>query len=252
MDNKPLGRASLKSIFRNGSRPNESNFSSLIDSVINKVDDGISKNIKDGLIIAPESDESDRLVSFYEKINHETPSWSIELENGDSKGLSISETENDSTSKSRIFLEKDGNTGINTQTPRTDLEVDGILGMKNRVGTYKLATVPADGKWHDVITNLNGCQAFEIIAQVGKEKTGKYALAHAHAISTFGKSRSKIKMTQAHYGWCWNKISLRWKGSTFKYKLQIRTRSNYGNEQIKFSITNLWNNDILSLFEEQA
>ena len=52
MGEKPLNRDSLKSVFTNGSRPNENNFGSLIDSMVNKVDDGISKNLKDGLILS--------------------------------------------------------------------------------------------------------------------------------------------------------------------------------------------------------
>jgi len=90
------------------------------------------------------------------------------------------------------------------------------------------------------------------MAQVGKEKTGKYALLHAHALSTFGKSRNKIKTTQAHYGWWWNKLALRWTGTTYNYSLQLKTRSNYGADQeVKFYITKLWDNEIMGLFNQQ-
>jgi len=251
MSEKPLSRGSLKSLFSNGSRPNETNFGSLIDSMINKVDDGISKNLKDGLILSPEGTDSDRLISFYEKVQDELPEWGIDLSEEAPQGLGIVEPISDTEKNTRIFLKKGGNIGVDTNTPQTSLDVNGILGAKSRVGTYKLATIPADGKWHDIISDLNGCTAFEIVAQVGKEKTGKYALLFGHALSTFGKSRSKIKTTQAHYGWWWNKLALRWTGSTYDYKLQLRTRSNYGSDQeIKYYITKLWDNEIMSLFNQ--
>ena len=251
MSEKPLSRGSLKSLFSAGSRPNESNFGSLIDSTINKVDDGISKNLKDGLILSPEGNNSNRLISFYEKVQDEIPKWGMDLSEETPQGLGIVEPISETEKKTRLFFEKGGNIGIDTNTPQTSFEVNGILGSKSRVGTYKLDTIPADGNWHDVLSNLNGCTAFEIVAQVGKEKTGKYALLFGHALSTFGKSRSKIKTTQAHYGWWWNKLALRWTGSTYDYKLQLRTRSNYGSDQeIKYYITKLWDNEIMSLFNQ--
>lgn len=251
MSEKPLNRISLKSVFKDGSRPNANNFGSLIDSMINKVDDGISKNLKDGLILSPEGKVSDRLISFYERIQNDIPNWSIDLVKDDSPGLGVVESISEAESETRMFFAKGGNIGIETTQPNTTLDVNGILGMNSRVGKHKMATIPADGHWHNLLTELNGCCAFEIVAQVGKEKTGKYALLHAHALSTFGRSRSKIKTTQAHYGWWWNKLDLRWAGSTYNYSLQLKTKSNYGdNQEIKFHITKLWDNEIMSLFNQ--
>ncbi|MBD78257.1 MAG: hypothetical protein CL840_04990 [Crocinitomicaceae bacterium] len=250
MDDKPVNRESLKLVFKNGNRPNADNFASLIDSMVNKVDDGISKNLSDGLILSPEGGESDRLLSFYRKIRDSEAQWTFELLNEELQGLGIMQPMPNEKAKPRLFFNKNGNVGVNTTDPKTNFEVNGILGTDSRVGTAKLSTIPADGKWHTIIANLNGCSAFEIMAQVGKKKAGKYALLHAHALSTFGKSRSKIRKTQAHYGWWWNKLSLRWIGSTYDYALQLRTRSNYGkDQQIKFHITKLWDNDIMKLFD---
>ncbi len=251
MADKPLNRDSLKAFFQNGNRPTQENFESLINSMLNKVDDGISKNLKDGLILSPESSDSDNLISFYEKIQDDLPQWSIQLKNDEAQGLLFTQPTNGSTPSDVLFLEKGGNVGIHTNNPRTTLEVNGTLGVSTRIGTYKMGTVAANGTWQTILTDLNGCCAFEIMAQVGKEKTGKYALLHAHALSTFGKSKSKIASTQAHYGWWWNKIALRWVGSTYNYSLQIKTRSNYGSDQtIKFYISKLWDNDVMTLFNE--
>ena len=63
--------------------------------------------------------------------------------------------------------------GFLSQNPKTKLDVNGILGAKSRVGTYKMGKVPADGRWHDIIVELNGSHAFEVVAHVGKPKSGK-------------------------------------------------------------------------------
>lgn len=104
---------------------------------------------------------------------------------------------------------------------------------------------PADGKWHDIIKGLDSCTAYEIVAKVSKEKHGRHALIHAFAISTFGKSRNKIRTTQGYYGGFWNKMKLRYVGSTYNYKIQIRTGSNYGDDiYIKYYIRELWNDEM--------
>ncbi|MDO5968966.1 hypothetical protein Q4Q35_04025 [Flavivirga aquimarina] len=248
---KLLNRQSLKTLFRAGARPKESNFSSLIDSMINKIDDGISKTKEDGLILSPEGKESDKVLSVFESVEDELPQWSLTLNQEEDKGLSIVAPVTKTEVTDVIHFQKTGAIGIGTKTPKTTLEIDGVLGVDSRIGTYKLASVPADGNWHDVITGLNGCAAFEVIAQVGKEKAGKYALLHAHAISTFGKSRHRIRRTQAYYGWFWNKIAIRFTGSTYNYKLQLKTRSDYGySQKIHFHIVRLWDNNIMDLFKQ--
>jgi len=251
MEKKPLNRESLESIFKDGSRPNQEDFKSLIQSMVNKVDDGISKNLKDGLILSPECKESGRLISFYEKIQDNNPQWGIEFTKEAPQGLGISESVNETETEIKLFFEKGGNIGVNTLQPKTNFEVNGVLGTNSRVGTYKMSTIPADGKWHNIISDLDGCCAFEIMAYVGKEKTGKYALLHAHALSTFGKSRNRIKLTQAYYGRWWNRLAMRWVGSTYNYSLQLKTRSDYGiNQEVKFYITKLWDNNIMNLFSQ--
>lgn len=247
---KLYNRQNLKSIFSNGQRPTEGSFSKLIDSSVNKVDDGISKDMKNGLILAPEGKESSRVLSFFEDIQNEQPDWTVEMNPQDKPGFAVNEPDGENEAQTRLFFKKGGNLGIETLTPRCTIEVNGIIGANARIGTHKLGTVPADGKWHNILSDLNGCSGFEIVAQVGKEKTGKYALVHANALTTFGRSRSRIRCTQAHYGFFWNKIALRWSGSTYDYSLQMKTRSNYGEgQEIKFYITRLWDNQIMSLFE---
>ena len=60
--------------------------------------------------------------------------------------------------------------------------------------------------------------------------SGRYAMAHAIALSTFGgkSSRNRIKNTNAYYGSFMNRLSFRWVGEMHNYELQVRTRRHYG------------------------
>ena len=246
-------RETLKNYFKNGARPTEENFESLIDSMINKADDGISKDLDDGLILAPEGEDSDRTLSFFNQIGAEHPEWSVELTNNEAPGLGIVQPahEEGEADQTRLFFHKKGTIGVHTNAPKTDFDVDGVFGAKSRIGTYKMATVPADGNWHTVLDNLDGINGYEVVAQVGKDKMGKHALLHATALSTFGQLKNRIRRTQSSYGWWWwNRLAIRWRGDTQNYRLELKTRSNYGRDiQIKYYITQLWGNDIKALFE---
>ena len=264
-------RDTLKGYFRNGSRPNEENFESLIDSTINKLEDGISKDLDNGLLLAPGRENSDRTISFVNRIGSEHPDWSISLIKADSSGLAVVRpTGEDEDDDIRMFFDENGNVGINTSQPKTKLDVQGVMGIQSRMGTYRAGTVPADGDWKNVTDDLYGCNAFEVIAQVGGEKgEGKYALLHATALATHGQRVNRIRRTtQAFFGWWWwNKLTIRWKrfelnkeeqekneklgvNYNYKYRLQLKTRSNYGKDvQIKYHITKLWDNEIMSVID---
>ncbi|MFK7907644.1 MAG: hypothetical protein AB8B69_21075 [Chitinophagales bacterium] len=238
-----MNRRTLKNFFKRGSLPTEVNFADLIDSTLNKVDDGISKNIESGLMISP-TGTSNKLMSFYNNIKDKNPAWNIGLNEGRTNGLVISEGEG----KPRLFIQNGGNVGIGTMTPQAKLEVNGMVAMQGRIGTFKKGKVPADGKWHTIIGNLDYMQAFEIMSYVqAKQGRGKYAMLHAIAVSTFGgPSHSAITQTAAYYRYFWNRLNIRWSGDIHNYSLQIRTASNYGFKEdglqrmITYRITQLW------------
>jgi hypothetical protein len=79
-------------------------------------------------------------------------------------------------------------------------------------------------------------------------------MTHAIALSTFGGkgSRSQITQTRAYYGWFWNRIELKWAGSTYDYSLKVRTRQPYALTeegqvcQIKFHLTKVWDDDLFA------
>ncbi|SMO48704.1 adhesin [Gracilimonas mengyeensis] len=242
-------RKTLKNYFQKGELPRQGHFEDFIDSVVNIVDDGISVSLKDGLKITPLG-EMGKLISFYREVQDDTPQWSIVLDKKNNI-LSVHNYDKEEV----MSFSPDGKVGIGKEVPEETLDVNGTVAMKGRKGSYTdgkqeesvKQKVPADGKWHNILTGLDGCHAYEIMAGVGKKKSGQYALLHAIALSTFGGWRTgKIRKTQAHYRWFWHKIMLRWKGSTYNYSLQMRTMIDYGeNESISYHITRLWFDDYM-------
>ncbi len=218
-----------------GNIPSEKDFHDFIDSCVNKIDDGIIKVKGEGIKILSDGPNKE-LFNFFDNIDDLNPTWIINQKTEDgNEGLNISEP----NGGSRFFIEKGGNIGIGSTKPSTKLEVAGLVGMEGRIGNFSFGEIPANGEWHDVISDLNEYQAFEIVASVGKK--GAHSILHAIAVSTYGKSKSKISKTCGHYGWSRNKLDVRWFGSYFSYQLQIRTKSNYGEGiMIKYNIAKLY------------
>lgn len=239
----------LKKFFSEGNLPGAGHFADLIDSMVNRIDDGISSTPEAGLRITPQGDEG-RLISFFAKDDANKPMWSIRLDKSNNI-LSIKNREG----KSVFSANGDGFVGLGTDTPQTRLDVMGVVSMTGRRGIYTgdsaehngPIVVPADGKWHKLLTHLDGCRAFEIVAGTGAKKTGKYALMHAIALNCFNGRGKKIKKVHATHRWFWQRIALKWTGNTHDYDLEIKTWMNYGPDAIiKCNITNLWHDPLLN------
>lgn len=227
-------RTFLKNLFRKGNIPKESDFHDLLDSTINKEDDGISREKGEGFKILS-SGVNGELMSFYDNLKDLNPNWYINQKTEDGNvGLNIGEP----NGGSRLFIEKGGNVGIGTTKPESKLDVNGVVGSHGRIGLYAHGEVPADGQWHDVLSELNEYNAFELVATTGKK--GAHAILHAIAVSTYGKSKPGITKTGGRYGSFMNQLSIRWTGTYFNYQLQIRTKKNYGDGVlIKYNISKL-------------
>lgn len=234
-------RETLKNYFKKGGFVTEKQFIDLIESSMNVIDDGISLKPKTGLNLNPIGDSS-KVISIYKSNAQKEPEFTLDINNG-SAGLSL----HDHRDKTLLKVDPEGKMGINQPLPQYNLDVNGTLGIKNRVGTYASGSVPADGKWHTIIGNLDGIQAFEVVSSVkGKINTGHYCVSHAIALSTFGgrRSRTKIKKTTAYYGSYRDKITYKWEGSLHNYALLIRTLRDYGEDnnkpfEIKYNISSL-------------
>lgn len=245
-NNKSFGREDLKKYFRNGQIPSENHFSYLIDSMINKQDDAFLKDKDNGLVIASMGN-SNKFISLYKNINDLDPFFCLEKNEQGVESLKINpvrETEALSDASS-FYFDVQGRLGIGKQSQEAfRLDVDGFAGMQGRMGTFAAGKVPADGKWHNILEGLDNCNAFEVVARTGKRGTGKFAILHAIALSAFGGSRSKIRKTSAYYGFFWNKLKLRWRGTTHNYSLQLKTGNNYGEDiDIYYHITKLWDDE---------
>lgn len=216
-------KRTLKAFFKKGARPTEGNFSDLIDSMYNKLDDDI---------LSSEEDETASNTSHFAKIVNEKIN-----------GLSFIDI---ITNTPVINFKPGGYVGIGIVAPLYKLHVEGTIAAEARVGTYKDATVDPDkifanGKWQKIITGLDGLHAFEILASAkGAKGKGDYALLHATALSAYGNSKSSISQHSARYkGFCPN-IELKWTGKLNSYNLEIRTKYDFGNGvKINYNITHL-------------
>ena len=71
-----INRQTLKNYFQKGGFATEKHFVDLIDSSLNKVDDGISMNSEYGFKLNPHG-YSSRLISFFKKATQKEPDFSI-------------------------------------------------------------------------------------------------------------------------------------------------------------------------------
>ena len=119
------------------------------------------------------------------------------------------------------------------------MDSNGLISSHGQIGSYAFGEIPADGNWHDVLTNLDEYNVFQLIASTGKK--GSHALLHALLLSTYGKSKPAIKKTRARYGSIRNNLDVRWSGTYFNYKVQIKSKKNYGDGvMIKYNILKLF------------
>jgi hypothetical protein len=255
-------RKTLAATFTSGKLPTEEAFSDLIDSMVNVVDDGFDKTAKDGLKVAQIGNDA-KLISFYDEITVKVPIWSVGFSTpsygqaatapgrrklgiyagiGKTPAFTLtSEPQRDDVSGDVVRV------GINVAEPTHALHVEGTISASGRLGRAgsSALVVRADGKWHRILEDLDGCHAYEVTAGVGKKQSGRYALMHAFAMSTFNSKKSGITYHQAYYGSRCDQIELRWVGTTHNYALEMRSRCSYEKNEddrieIRYYLTNLW------------
>jgi len=221
-----INRQTLKNYFQKGGFATEKHFIDLIDSSLNMIDDGISINQKQGFKLNPIG-FSTRLMSFFKKATQNEPDFTVNINQDNVEGLSINNREGEPL----IKFDQNKQIGVHTNEPRFDFDVRGVLGIDSKSGNHIVGEVDGDGSWQTIISNLDGINGFEVVASIrGKMGSGRYAMAHAIALSTFGgkSSRNRIKNTNAYYGSFMNRLSFRWVGEMHNYELQVRTRRHYG------------------------
>tara|TARA_B100001113_G_C21119546_1_gene626805 strand:+ start:614 stop:1372 length:759 start_codon:yes stop_codon:yes gene_type:complete len=246
-------KETLKNYFKKGGVVSEKHFIDLIDSSINVIDDGIDIDPNNGLKLNPIGIFS-RIISFFRKKSQKSPDFTLNTNFDNKEGLSINGVSDNPiikvTNKNRV--------GVNTNNPEYNLEVNGTLGVRSRIGTYSKGNVPADGVWHKIISNLDGINAFEVIAHAsGSVNSGYYSISHVIVLSTFGGPHSKnsIKNYQnsnwnTFFGRLFNKkiIKFRWTGTLHDYNLEVKTSGDWNIDpetnqpyQIHYNVTKLLN-----------
>lgn len=249
-------RKTLAETFANGEMPTQEAFSDLIDSMVNIVDDGFDKTAVDGMKVA-QLDNRSKLLSFYDDITVREPLWTVSFSTsnyGPAAGKNLNFLFGETTYGGFTLARtpaRDGagedkvSVGINRRAPEHELDVGGIVAADGRIGRPGKKRVRADGHWHPIIEKLDGCNAFEIMAGVGKKNSGRYALLHAFALSTFNSPRNNISNHQARYSSRCDQIDLRWTGDTHNYSLEMRTRCSYEQSAteevyVNYYVTQLW------------
>ncbi len=244
-------RETLKNSFKKGNIPSQAEFENLIDSGINKIDDGFSKSGKDGLMISSVGG-TDNLLSFYNEIQDEKAQWVININNDekDDKKLNDLQIGTPENAVPLLTLNKKGRVGINETNPKQELDVNGWIASKGRIGNYSTENkVPANGQWYAITPKLNFCQAFEVVARTGVKNSGKHAILHAVTVCAYGKSNSSIRKVRTWFDfWRPVKIQLRWTGETYSYQLEIRCKQNLGpGVDIKYYLTQLWSDEEMGI-----
>ncbi len=197
----------------------------------------------------------DALLSFYRGQSPQAALWSLRYGAECERLCFHGSTHTAAGQPPVLSLDAAARVGINTATPRSTLDVGGVISAEGRLGSYALAAqteLLADGEWHDLTDTLQGCQAFEVMAGTGHTGTGRYALLHAIALNTynptrllrFWSARRRIRCDHAYYSRRSDKLQLRWHGSSGKgaaYRLQIRSGCDYGAQvHIQCFLTRLW------------
>lgn len=134
------------------------------------------------------------------------------------------------------------------------------LGMAGRIGLYPPAkampsagsltklSVAADGDWHTILSGLELCMAFELVACAqGAGNSGNSALLCATILTADAGNSFSIESTDSFQGWNWfRRIFLKGKKLNGQHVLQMRTGLDYGKDTsgnayaIQYHLTRLW------------
>lgn len=249
-------RTTLKRYFQKGALPTEDQFGDLIDSNLNTIDEGFDKSPENGFEISLVGDHH-RLISFFKSGAAKDAVWSIDYDKEKDR-LFVKRPNVDEGKPAAMTFDGDDRVGINQENPLCTLDVGGVIAAQGRLGANPdiPKTVPADGRWHNITTALEGCHAIEVMAGVGSKGTGKYALVHALALNTFNPRgwlfnflnlKKRIKLHQAYYLSRGNRIKLRWLTEGEHYYLQMKTTCGYGDSiRIRYYLTSLWFDEEMS------
>ncbi|WP_294592926.1 hypothetical protein [uncultured Bacteroides sp.] len=232
-------RRTLKEYFGKGKKPDSGQFADLIDSMLNIVDDGFNKSAERGLQLSPLDDEG-AVMEIRRNILDNEPAWIVALGKGGELNIHRGLDEEPSVS-----LFQDGRIVLGTKD-KIELEINGTVRADSFTGNYLKGKVPANGQWQNIGELEYGCMGYQIEAACGLKGKGRYALAEATAIHCFGKHPS-IRSSHSWFGSRFNRIQFRWYSEGLNCRLQVRTRSDYGEDVwVYYCIKRLFDMDFVS------
>jgi hypothetical protein len=246
-------RIELKAFFANGRLPDQNAFAYLIDSLVHQND----------LWEKSASANGGANAGLTHRITSLNRSWYVYVDS--QNNLVVSESD-------AVRLRMNANDRVDIGGPDAPfaLQVNGWTGIGMRIGTYNPADdtrkeypssavvslqVPADGRWHPIITGLTRCHAFEVVAAAsGAKDSSSYAVTHALAVTGNSGGRKSIRHTYSYDGWDWRrKVRFKWRangGGLLKkgadYSLCVRTGCDFGKGDdgkpvmIRYHIARLW------------
>ncbi|MEI6897388.1 MAG: hypothetical protein V5786_07890 [Psychromonas sp.] len=258
-------RSTLRNYFRAGAMPNEAHFNDLIDSTLNTLEEGFDKTVEQGFKISA-LDNNANLITFYRDSAPNDALWSMHYyQQSDTLSFTAAFSNNeqasiDSEPKNVLSLSQAGHVGINNAQPMYQLDINGTTKTDGLIGSeIAKKAAPADGKWHNISSKLEGCQAFNVVLGVGVKRSGRYALLYATAMNTCDPKtrlwgllnwKKPIKSQQAHYRSTADKLKLRWVAAPKSpqddpayrpYYLQVKSNTAYSNDVfIQGHMTQLW------------
>jgi hypothetical protein len=226
--------------FSKGQRPTADDFKNLIDSTVNILDDGFSKDAQSGIKLAPISEQEGTVMTFLQNMTDDIGGrWEFDILNNN---LRISQVK-EGVKGQLILLKQNGEIEIGREG--CDIQIKGTLHSEQRAGKTVTEPLIADGTWQDLTPYLEGIYALEVVCVMGKRRTGKHAILVAHATHCFG-AKPRIRKIRSHFGIFGNKLKLRWVRKDRACKLQVRTRFKLGTDiPIYGYYTSLWDNPLL-------
>lgn len=232
-------RRTLKEYFGKGKKPDSGQFADLIDSMLNIVDDGFNKSAERGLQLSPLDDEG-AVMEIRRNILDNEPAWIVALGKGGELNIHRGLEE-----EPMVSLFQDGKIVLGTKD-RIELEINGTVRADSFTGNYLKGQVLANGQWQNIGELEYGCIGYQIEAACGLKGKGRYALAEATAIHCFGKHPS-IHSSHSWFGSRFNRIQFRWYSEGLNCRLQVRTRSDYGEDVwVHYCIRRLFDMDFVS------
>lgn len=269
-------RETLKNYFSEGQLPTEAHFADLIDSMLNMTDEGFSKTVENGEEVRAAVGHNALLSFFRDGMSPPLPLWRVGLSAGQNQLTFQSGTlpPRDQDAKPRpgvpseldrvdglLYLDPLQRVGLGTDRPKAALDVTGAVRSTGRQGSYQPAqpkVLEANGVWQPLTDELDGCQAFEVVAGAGSRGAGRFSLLHAVALNTYNPTwgwldflnrKRGIRSTHAYYGRRCDRIQLRWTGTSgrdARYRLEVRTGCDFGTDTagkkatIQVHVTQLW------------